>query len=151
MRRNMIAVFVVAVSLGMLAPAPAAGQDGPPKTPWGDPDLQGTWSYASLTPLQRPTAMADKDFRENSPLEAAKERQGHIESRIRELESILATVHILGPGSNAVRQRSALGTGDHCGSLSARPICPKISCIAPNGHSQPQNTPRPRRISDTAV
>ena len=62
MRRNMIAVFVAAVSVGMLAPAPAAGQDGPPKTPWGDPDLQGTWSYASLTPLQRPTAMAGKEF-----------------------------------------------------------------------------------------
>ena len=35
-------------------------------------------------------AMADKDFRENAPLDAAKERQGFIESGIRELEGILA-------------------------------------------------------------
>ena len=35
-------------------------------------------------------AMADKDFRENAPLDAAKERQGFIESSIRELEGILA-------------------------------------------------------------
>lgn len=35
-------------------------------------------------------AMADKDFRENAPLDAAKERQGMIVSRMRELEDLLA-------------------------------------------------------------
>lgn len=35
------------------------------------------------------TAMADKDFRENAPLDAAKESQGQLEARIRELESAL--------------------------------------------------------------
>lgn len=34
-------------------------------------------------------AMMDKDFRENSPLDAAKDRQGHIEARIREIEAML--------------------------------------------------------------
>jgi transcription elongation factor GreA len=34
-------------------------------------------------------AMLDKDFRENAPLDAAKDRQGHIEARIREIESML--------------------------------------------------------------
>ncbi len=34
-------------------------------------------------------AMADKDFRENAPLDAAREQQAHLEARIRELESIL--------------------------------------------------------------
>ena len=29
-------------------------------TPWGDPDLQGNWSYASLTPLQRPQRLGEK-------------------------------------------------------------------------------------------
>jgi hypothetical protein len=32
------------------------------RTAWGDPDLQGVWSYASLTPLQRPSELADKKF-----------------------------------------------------------------------------------------
>ena len=36
-------------------------------------------------------AMEDKDFRENAPLDAAKERQGIIEARVRELEASLAT------------------------------------------------------------
>jgi transcription elongation factor GreA len=40
-------------------------------------------------------AMEDKDFRENSPLDAAKERQGLIESKIRELESALSRVQII--------------------------------------------------------
>jgi transcription elongation factor GreA len=36
-------------------------------------------------------AAADKDFRENAPLEAAREHQGHVEARIRELEATLKT------------------------------------------------------------
>ncbi|MBI2847325.1 MAG: GreA/GreB family elongation factor [Chloroflexi bacterium] len=34
-------------------------------------------------------AMADKDFRENAPLDAAREQQGRVEARIRELQAIL--------------------------------------------------------------
>jgi len=53
---------------------------------------------AELTALQRERpriaegirrAAADKDFRENAPLDAAKDYQGMVEARIRELEGIL--------------------------------------------------------------
>ena len=40
-------------------------------------------------------AMADKDYRENAPLDAAKERQGFVEAKIRELESELTNAQIL--------------------------------------------------------
>ena len=30
-------------------------------TPWGDPDLQGGWSYSTLTPLERPAELAGKE------------------------------------------------------------------------------------------
>ena len=33
-----------------------------PRMPWGDPDLQGAWSNATLTPLQRPADLGDKEF-----------------------------------------------------------------------------------------
>jgi hypothetical protein len=33
-----------------------------PRTAWGDPDLQGFWSNATLTPLQRPPELAGKAF-----------------------------------------------------------------------------------------
>jgi len=40
-------------------------------------------------------AMAGKDFRENAPLDAAKERQGFVAAKIRELESEVASAQIL--------------------------------------------------------
>ncbi len=56
------------ISLAGVAPAAdeTEGSTGKkweaPRTAWGDPDLRGTWSYASLTPLQRPGAVADSEF-----------------------------------------------------------------------------------------
>src|SRR3989442_1859019 len=32
----------------------------PPKTAWGDPDLQGIWNDATSTPLQRPARLGEK-------------------------------------------------------------------------------------------
>src|SRR5207249_9369575 len=39
-------------------------------------------------------AMADKDFRENAPLDAAREHQGMVEARIRELEGIFRRAQV---------------------------------------------------------
>jgi len=41
----------------------AAGAQGKwtaPRTPWGDPDLQGVWTNSTTTPLERPDALAGK-------------------------------------------------------------------------------------------
>ena len=64
--------------------APAAGDQGSreawelPRTAWGDPDLRGTWSYASLTPLERPGQFRDREF--FSPEEAsARNEAAHAE------------------------------------------------------------------------
>jgi transcription elongation factor GreA len=40
-------------------------------------------------------AAADKDFRENAPLAAAREQRGHLEGRIRELEETLKAARII--------------------------------------------------------
>ncbi len=40
-------------------------------------------------------AAADKDFRENAPLHAAREERGHVEGRIKELEETLKTATII--------------------------------------------------------
>ncbi|MDA0270205.1 MAG: transcription elongation factor GreA [Chloroflexi bacterium] len=40
-------------------------------------------------------AMADKDFRENAPLDAARDEQGHLEARIRDLEEKLRNAVII--------------------------------------------------------
>jgi hypothetical protein len=45
----------------------------PPKTPWGDPDLQGQWPADSQIPMQRPTTAAEKASL--SPEELAKREE----------------------------------------------------------------------------
>jgi hypothetical protein len=55
MTRVAIALMLLTVSL--------AGQPwNPPRTPWGHPDLQGIWTNATTTPLERPAAYAGKEF-----------------------------------------------------------------------------------------
>ncbi len=72
---SLLAACIVAVPLASQTVAPRSGLDGagqvetPPRTAWGDPDLRGVWSYASLTPLQRRARFADKEF--YTPEEAA--------------------------------------------------------------------------------
>jgi hypothetical protein len=75
--------LAVATALAALASAPLAAQGSgkssppqagksaassttarftPPKTPWGDPDLQGVWDYKTITPLERPQNLAGRQF-----------------------------------------------------------------------------------------
>src|SRR3984893_12025874 len=52
------------LAITMLVPASAAGQSRawtPPRTPDGKPDIQGTFTFSTITPLQRPQALARKD------------------------------------------------------------------------------------------
>jgi hypothetical protein len=70
----------LAIAVTMWAAAPAAGQATTPpsrsatrggadapspgqgaRTPWGDPDLQGVWSIATITPFERPSSLAGKE------------------------------------------------------------------------------------------
>jgi transcription elongation factor GreA len=48
-------------------------------------------------------AMADKDFRENAPLDAARDEQAHLEMRIRDLESKLRSAVIIDEEAKAGR------------------------------------------------
>jgi hypothetical protein len=95
--------FAVAVAVACVAPAVVAGQQSKPasqqgeaadllkkaraeaaanknyKTPrtaWGEPDLQGVWSYATTTPLSRPDSVApDKKQLTEDEIEAIAEQQ----------------------------------------------------------------------------
>jgi len=54
----------------LAAGAPALAQKWtPPKTPDGQPDLQGVWTNITITPLERPAELAGKEFL--TPQEAA--------------------------------------------------------------------------------
>lgn len=56
-----VAAAVLTSSVGgqSQSPTPAAQW---PKTPWGDPDLQGTWNFGTITPLERPEKYANREF-----------------------------------------------------------------------------------------
>jgi len=70
---GLLALVVAAL---LAAPSTALGQARPadsstaaaektspaPRTAWGDPDLQGTYTIKTITPLQRPAQFADKAF-----------------------------------------------------------------------------------------
>ena len=53
-------------------------------------------------------AAADKDFRENAPLEAARQEHGHLEGRIRELERTLKSAVII-EGKEKITSKVQLG------------------------------------------
>ena len=77
MRLHSSAVFVLIVAtLGLWAVA-ITGQSkpsyAPPRTPWGDPDLQGTYTnkYEQSTPLERPGEFAGRRVEDVSGAELA--------------------------------------------------------------------------------
>src|SRR5690606_3385139 len=46
-----------------LAKASATGSSYEvPRTPWGDPDLQGVWDYRTITPLERRPELGDRAY-----------------------------------------------------------------------------------------
>ena len=66
------AAFLVSLTLTVISAATSAQNYSAPKTPWGDPDLQGIWSGDSAfgIPLQRPESFGtraelnDKEYAE---------------------------------------------------------------------------------------
>ena len=64
---GVLATVVAVVSLASVAlagQAQTATADSwtPPRTPWGDPDLQGDWSFATITPLERPARFSGREL-----------------------------------------------------------------------------------------
>ena len=70
--------FTLAITLTVITPLPAAAQATravpsaqsgpaaknytPPRTPWREPDLQGTYSNRTITPFERPANVGGREF-----------------------------------------------------------------------------------------
>jgi transcription elongation factor GreA len=54
-------------------------------------------------------AMADKDFRENAPLDAARNEQGHLEARIKDIDATLRRAVVLDHGAEHPGDISQIG------------------------------------------
>jgi len=58
-----LAVVWLAVTVIVFSPILAFAQSAEvPRTSWGAPDLQGVWDFRSITPMERPADLADKEF-----------------------------------------------------------------------------------------
>src|SRR5437879_3014610 len=84
-------LFFTSMAALLLATVPAAGQTTaarkantaaevnrrwtPPRTPDGQPDLQGVWTNNSVTPLQRPKELAGKEFYTEAELAQLQKRE----------------------------------------------------------------------------
>src|SRR5215470_7471502 len=132
MKYPILVSFAVLAAAGSLAAqkppvksaaAPAAKGWAVPKTPWGDPDIQGTWTSDDCigTPMQRPAAMGDRLYLS--------------EQEIAQRESQLAR-QSENDKQEFVAQDARVGTGPpgHWGERARRP-CRQTSLIVdpPNG------------------
>jgi transcription elongation factor GreA len=93
-------------------------------------------------------AASDKDFRENAPLEAAREHQGQVEARIRKLESTLKMVTLVDEQQSSGREITFgdtvvlrdLASGEQASytlvdASEANPLESKISVVSPMGQA----------------
>jgi hypothetical protein len=68
--KRIVAALLTAISVVCVAPLlakeqatkPSAGRYASPRTPDGQPDLQGIWTMATFTPLERPANLKTKEF-----------------------------------------------------------------------------------------
>ena len=79
MKRRVPVCLSALALFALLGTAPLAAQDGSvPRTPWGDPALSGAWTNATMTPMQRPADLADREFLTEEEVAA---RQGEVAER----------------------------------------------------------------------
>ena len=90
MRTTLVAIIAALATLTPLAPlaqtspVQSAKKYTPPRTPWGEPDLQGTYSNRTITPFERPATVAGREFftaEEAAALEKRAQEQSGDEGR----------------------------------------------------------------------
>ena len=111
MKRRVLVSVCLSAAIALVASLPVSGQSGSassapplvitaynggppvtyvtPKTPWGDPDLQGTWSSDDATmPMSRPMNFADRLYLNDEEFAA---RQKQVETGIRNAENAVSS------------------------------------------------------------
>jgi hypothetical protein len=88
--------LLVLLAIGNILPLQTGGPQAPeqkgegmssptPRTPWGEPDLQGIWTDIYQTPLQRPARYADRAFfteEERARIDAARTQIPRADDRV---------------------------------------------------------------------
>jgi hypothetical protein len=124
------------------APKPAAVSPKPatpakpaatiPRTPWGEPDLQGTWFVLADVPLQRSPANANKEFLTDEEMAASDKQKGLNPGRNARSANTVADVD----GAYNAVFNSVLKTGRRTSMIIDPPdghIPPAVAAAAPAG------------------
>ncbi len=96
MRLALTAILVAAVPLAAQTAKPAAKAGKSytaPKTPWGDPDLQGQWPATANIPMQRPANLGDRatltpEELKQREAQAARQAEGDSEEFVSSSDSV---------------------------------------------------------------
>ena len=112
-------------------------------------ELEGLKSQRTKISDDIRIAAADKDFKENAPLDAAREQQGKMESRVRDIEALLQQAVVASASTGKTGKPAAVGSqvviqnvasGKEAaytlvGSAEADPINGKLSISSPVGQA----------------
>ena len=112
---RILTMALVSVMSAIALGAQSAGTYTPPKTSWGEPDLQGIWSGDTLTPLERPAKFANRPVLTEQEAEAIEEdiasRPGRDDRSQRGTERDVAQAynqHWLAPSARLADRRTSL-------------------------------------------
>jgi len=75
--KRIIFVVLIGIATPPLLSGQTARNTGTPRTPWGDPDVQGIWDYWTFTPLERSNELSGK-------ADLTKEEAGQLAQRLRD-------------------------------------------------------------------
>ena len=140
-----IAVFAV-VALAVYAQKPASTWNAP-RTPWGDPDLQGTFSFHTITPLERPKEFEGKEYltdQEAAALEKAAKDAETDEARFDDADRDVAAAY-----NDFWWDRALNVVETHRTSLIVDPSDGKIPALTPEAQKRAQLEPSHRPLRAT--
>ncbi len=134
-----MSVVAVVVAIGLLGTMQASAQTDPPRTAWGQPDLQGVWDFRSITPMQRPNDLADQEFLTTE--EAAELDQAAVERDVqswnREARRTEAGGNV-GAYNNFWMDRGLKSVGTRRTSLIVYPPNGRMPSMTPSGQERAQ-------------
>ena len=138
-RRPLVSVVTVVIAIGLLGTMQASAQTDPPRTAWGQPDLQGVWDFRSITPMQRPNDLADQEFLTTE--EAAELDQAAVERDVqswnREARRTEAGGNV-GAYNNFWMDRGLKSVGTRRTSLIVYPPNGRMPSMTPSGQERAQ-------------
>jgi hypothetical protein len=139
----------------LLVSAPTAGQLmpaadwEPPRTPWGDPDLQGIWDSKSTTPLERPAQYADQEFLTDEEIAALEDAEVREASRGPQGRDVRAEPGTEADVEGAYNNIFSTGLGTHYSrtkrsSLVTDPPDGRLPPLTAEAAARAASAPRPR-------